>query len=82
MEAYNCYMTIYSYVFSKVAALASGSVGKESACNAGDLGKIPWRRKWQRTPVRLPGEFHGQRSWVGFNPWGHKELGTAERLSL
>ena len=52
MEAYNCYMTIYSYVFSKVAALASCSVGKESACNAGDLGLIPGLG-------RSPGEGNG-----------------------
>ena len=31
--------------------------------------KIPWRREWQPTPVFLPGEFHGQRSLVGFHPW-------------
>ena len=42
--------------------------------------KIPWRRKWQPTAVFLPGEFHGQRSLVGYSPWGHKELDT-ERLS-
>ena len=36
------------------------------------VGKIPWRRKWQPTPVFLPGEFHGQRSLVGYSPWGHK----------
>ena len=33
--------------------------------------KIPWRRKWQPTPLFLPGEFHGQRSLVGYSPWGH-----------
>ena len=40
--------------------------------------KIPWRRKWQPTPVFLPGESHGQRSLVGYSPWGHKELYTTE----
>ena len=35
-------------------------------------GKIPWKRKWQLTPAFLPGEFHGHRSLVGSNPWGHK----------
>ena len=38
------------------------------------VGKIPWRRKWQSIPVLLPGKFHGRRSLVGYNPWGHKEL--------
>ena len=42
------------------------------------VGKIPWRRKWQPTPVFLPGESHGQRSLVGYSPWGRKESDTAE----
>ena len=29
------------------------------------VGKIPWRRKWQSTPILLPGKSHGQRSLVG-----------------
>ena len=37
------------------------------------VGKIPWRRKWQPTPVFLPGKCHGQRSLVGYSPWGCKE---------
>ena len=40
--------------------------------------KIPWRRKWQLTPVFLPGESHGQRSLEGYSTWGHKELDTRE----
>ena len=36
------------------------------------VGKIPWRRKWQPTPVFLAGKFHGQRSLVGYSPWGHR----------
>ena len=40
--------------------------------------KIPWRRKWQPTPVFLPGEFHGQRSLAGYSPWGCKESGRTE----
>ena len=56
---------------------------KESACNPGDLGSIPGagrspgeRRKWQPTPIFLPGEFCGQRS-----PCGRKELDTTEQLT-
>ena len=41
-------------------------------------GRFPWRRKWQPTPVFLPGKFHGQRSLVGYNPRGHKEPDTTE----
>ena len=40
--------------------------------------KIPWRRKWQPTPVFLPGDFCGQRSLVGYSPWGRKESATTE----
>ena len=42
------------------------------------VGKIPWRRAWQPTPVFLPGEFHGQRSLAGCSPRGHKELDRTE----
>ena len=60
--------------------------GKASACIAGEpgfdpwVGKIPWRRKWQPTPVFLPGKSHGRRSLVGYSPWGRKESDTTERL--
>ena len=65
-----------------------GSAGKESACNVGDLGLIPGLG-------RSPGEghgnplqysclenLHGERSLVGYSPWGHKELDTTEQLSM
>ena len=42
------------------------------------VGRIPWRREWQPTPVLLPGKFHGWRSLVGYSPWGHKESDTTE----
>ena len=44
------------------------------------VGKIPWRRKWQPTPVLLPGKSHGWRSLVGYSPWGHKESDMTEQL--
>ena len=44
--------------------------------------KIPWRRKWQPTPVSLPGKSHGQWSLVGCSPWGRKESGTTEWIIL
>ena len=53
--------------------------GQESACQCKRprfdpwVRKIPWRRKWQPTPVFLPGESHGQRSLAGSSPWGRKE---------
>ena len=45
------------------------------------VGKIPWRRKWQPTPVFLPGEFHGQRSLESYTPWGRKESDTTKQLT-
>ena len=36
------------------------------------VGKIPWRRAWQPTPVSLLGESHRQRSLVGYCPWCHR----------
>ena len=59
-------------------ALPWHSAGKESARSAGDLGSAsvlggsPGGGKWQPTPVLLPGESHGQRSLVGYSPWGHR----------
>ena len=41
---------------------------------------ILWRRKWQPSPILLPGECHGQRSQAGYSPWDHKDLDTTERL--
>ena len=67
-------VTIYIYIW-----LLWWLSGKESTCNEGAtwldpwVGKIPWRRAKQPTPVFLPGESHGQRSLVGYNPESHKE---------
>ena len=44
------------------------------------VGKIPWRRQWQHTPVFLPGKFHGLRSLVGYSPWRCKESDMTEQL--
>ena len=76
--------------FSGGSGLPQWRGGKEPAClrrrhkrHEVDpwVGKMPWRRAWQPTPVILPGESHGQRGLVGYSPWGHRELDTAERLS-
>ena len=59
---------------------------KNPPANAGDMscrfdpwvGKIPWRRAWQPTPVLLSGESHGQRSLMGYSPRGCKKSETTE----
>ena len=54
--------------------------GKESACQGRGcrlhpwVRKIIWRKKWQLTPVLLPGKFHEQRSLVGYSPWDCTDL--------
>ena len=67
-----------------------GASGKELTCQCmrhktwgfdSWVRKIPWRRKWQPTPVFLPGEFCGQRSLVGYNPQARKESDVTEWLS-
>ena len=40
--------------------------------------KLIWRRKWQAIPVSLPGKSHGQRSLVGYSPWGCRESDTTK----
>ena len=70
------------------AGAICGSDGKESACNAGELGSIPGLGRspgggeWQLTPVFLPGESQGQRSLAGYSPWGLKESDTTEKFTL
>ena len=46
------------------------------------VGKSPWRRKWQTTPIALPGKSHGQRSLAGYSLWDLKESDMTERLTL
>ena len=67
------------------------SVVKNPPANAGDtkkrkfdlwVRKTPWSRKWQPTPVFLPGESHGQRSLEEHSPWGRKESDTTEHAHV
>ena len=45
-------------------------------------GKVLWRRKWLPTPVFFPGKSLGQRSLVGYSPWGGKGSDTSEKLNI
>ena len=78
---------IYSYVFNnsnffRVGFPGSAS-GKEptSQCRSQKrhrynpwVWKTPWKRKWQPTPVFLPGKFHRQKSLADYGPWGHSQI--------
>ena len=67
-------------MLSHILGFPGDSAGEESACHCRRLGfdpwvrKIPWRRKWQPTPIILPGESHGQRNLVGYNPPGRERV--------
>ena len=81
-----------TWLFIPVPAFSMGAsqvvlVVKNLPANAGDtrgfnpwVGKIPWRRKSQPTPVFLPGKSHGRSSLVGYSPWGRKESDMTEQV--
>ena len=88
---YNCPMTCFFYLIpslggsgGKASACNAGDLGSVSGLGR-SLGEqianhssILWRKKWQPTPVFLPGESQGQRSLVGCRLWGHTESDTTE----
>ena len=55
-------------------------VGRDWATSLSLFTFMQWRRKWQPTPVFLPGESQGQRSLMGCRLWGCKESDTTKRL--
>ena len=74
------YLYVNKYLYMGFPRLCSA---KESACQCRRckrhgfdpwIGKIPWSRKWHLTPVSLPGKFYGQRSLLGYSPWGSKRV--------
>ena len=73
-----------------VFSVPGGLATKNPPANAEDAGsipvrslsrKIPWRRKWQPTPVFLLGKCHEQRSLVGYSLWGCKKLDPIQQLN-
>ena len=73
--------------FESLNSGESGTSGKVSACQCRRckgcpfdpcVGKMPWRRKWQPSPVFLPGKFHEPRSLLGYSPRGCKESDIIE----
>ena len=74
-------------IYTIFSAFPGSATGKEPTCQCRGhkrcrfdpwVRKIPWRRAWQPIPVFLPGEFHGQRSLMGYCPQGHKDSDTTE----
>ena len=70
--------------FNRWASLVAQSVKNLPAMQEIQVQSLGWEdpleKKWQPTPVSLPGKSHGWRSLVGYSPWGHKELDTTEQL--
>ena len=82
--------TEVSLAYASWLGFPGGTNGKDPTCKCRRrnrcrfdpwVGKIPWRREQQPTPVFLPGESHGQRSLVSYSPRGCKESDTTEQLS-
>ena len=76
-----------STILSVKTGFPGGASGNEPTCQSRRhkrhrfdpwVGKIPWRRKGQPTPVLLPGKSHGQKNLVVYNPWDHKESDATE----
>ena len=87
---FNTYLSVWLcwvlVVACELLGLRWSLSSKESTCQCRRrkfnpwVRKIPWRRKWQPTPVFLPGQFHGQRSLASYNPWGRR-VGHGLRLN-
>ena len=79
------YLRKKQFINEPVASLVAQMVKSLSAMQETGFNlwvrKIPWIRKWQPTPVCLPGKSHGQSSLVGYSPWHCKESDTTERLT-
>ena len=81
------WIQLYRITSKAHRASQGGASGKESTCQCRRhkrrrfdpwVGKISWSRNRRPTPVFLPEKFHGQRSLVGYSPWGCKESDTTE----
>ena len=86
-----CMASLLLYMLSilpnrKFIGLPRWLSGKESTCQCRRhgfnpwVGKIPWRMKWQSTPVLLPGKSHGQMCLISYSPWGLRESDTTEQI--
>ena len=75
-----CFLLFKIYLILILLRASLVAQTKASAYNAGDPGKIPWRRKWQLTPVFLLGKSYGLRILEDYSPWGREESDMTEQL--
>ena len=84
LSSYSRHLGSRKYYWTSASWVPWWLSGKESACECKRrgldpwFGRIPWRRKWQPTPVFLLGKSHGQRSLADYRPWSCQELDTNE----
>ena len=87
LKSYNLTGDTFVSNISRYMGFPSGSIGKESTCNVGDLDLIPGLERSSGGGHGNPLQYsclenpHGQRSLVNYRPWGHKELDMTEQLS-
>ena len=75
-------MLTHLVFFHVLEGFPCGSAGKESACNARDLGSIPGLGRSLGNEKGYPLQYYGLENSMNYSPWGHKESDTTERLSL
>ena len=84
LNSFQSYLIYHQYLFFRLPWQLSG---KESSCLYRRhrfnplVGKMAWRRKWQPSPVFLPGKSYGQRSLVGYSPWVPKQSDMTQPLN-
>ena len=77
----SCYLQIVSY-WASLVALMVNSLPAMQETQVQSLGwEDPLEEEMATHSVFLPGKFHGQKSLMGYSPWGCKELDTTERLN-
>ena len=79
---FNCRTLVWNWLNPKVVLVVKNSPAntgyiRDSGLIPG-LGRFPWRRAWQSTPVFLPGEYQGERSLLSYSPWSQKESDMTE----
>ena len=75
-------LTLVIYrMYTHTMGLSDGSDGKEPACNAGDLSSVPGLGRFPGEGKGYPFQYSGLENFMDYNPWGHKESDTTERLS-
>ena len=77
-----CKRSFRHLIISVRKSFRDSSVGKESACNVGDLGSVPGLGRFPGEGKGYPLQYSGLENSMDYIPWCHKELDTTKQLSL